>query len=97
MDRGDPEIPRVQEARQEMQKTVKLIYLASWQQTTNRKEWKDFASADAVKVASKPDVNRQMCVFNNAYSRFFIYSYSNIFLLVLYSSLSRMNVISSGR
>lgn len=97
MDRGDPEIPRVQEARQEMQKTVKLIYLASWQQTTNRKEWKDFVSADAVKVASKPDVNRQMCVFNNAYSQFSFISYSISIYLDLYSSLSRMNVITSGR
>ena len=62
MDKGDPETPKLQDAYQEMQKTAKVIDLASWQQSLDKKDWKDFVSAEIVKVASKSDVNRQMCV-----------------------------------
>ena len=62
MDKGDPETPKLQDAYQEMQKTVKVIDLALWRQSLDKKDRKDFVSAKIVKAASKSDINRQMCV-----------------------------------
>ncbi|KAI5124557.1 hypothetical protein M0805_003079 [Coniferiporia weirii] len=60
---SDPEAPVLQEAYQEMVKTVNLAHLSSWQQSEDEKGWKDFVSAETVKSASKADVSRQMLLF----------------------------------
>lgn len=62
MTTGDQEADALLEARQEMNKAVYLVHLASWQQSERKGSWKDYVLPEAMREVKRDVTNRQMYV-----------------------------------